>query len=276
MNFPPLHPNCRCTTIAYDLDDNLEDLKAGELEYEEWYKKYVTDRKELNKIGSDKIEKFNLPSSDNSRYSKSPRINTSNTTTFTRTPNGIKPFEITAYHADGTNNNIFVSSNVKAFTKPKDIHELDTRFTDVYRLLNVQNSEGLPKICVASVDEIATNAVAAYNAIDNTLFINERIFRLPISDFACSNHKLSTILHECIHWKDAADYRAKFGEITKQNYYTEYLPYINNKCKNAIDKLTQNGYNINSTSGYACLCFNKGMFDEAYTEYRVFKFLGDD
>lgn len=44
VNFPPLHPNCRCTTIAYDPDDNLEDLKAGELEYEEWYKKYVTDR----------------------------------------------------------------------------------------------------------------------------------------------------------------------------------------------------------------------------------------
>ena len=40
-NFPPLHPNCRCTTIAVDPDDDLEDVKSGELDYETWYQKYV-------------------------------------------------------------------------------------------------------------------------------------------------------------------------------------------------------------------------------------------
>lgn len=43
-NFPPLHPNCRCTTIAVDPDDDLEDVKSGELDYETWYQKYVGGR----------------------------------------------------------------------------------------------------------------------------------------------------------------------------------------------------------------------------------------
>ncbi len=46
VNFPPLHPNCRCTTIAFDPDDDLSDFKAGELEYEQWYAKYVEGREQ--------------------------------------------------------------------------------------------------------------------------------------------------------------------------------------------------------------------------------------
>lgn len=46
VNFPPLHPNCRCTTIAYDPDDDLEDMKSGELDYEQWYQKYVEGREQ--------------------------------------------------------------------------------------------------------------------------------------------------------------------------------------------------------------------------------------
>lgn len=44
VNFPPLHPNCRCTTVAVDPDDDLEDVKSGELDYEQWYQKYVGGR----------------------------------------------------------------------------------------------------------------------------------------------------------------------------------------------------------------------------------------
>lgn len=46
VNFPPLHPNCRCTTIAFDPDDDLSDFKAGEPEYEQWYAKYVEGREQ--------------------------------------------------------------------------------------------------------------------------------------------------------------------------------------------------------------------------------------
>ncbi len=50
VNFPPLHPNCRCTTIAFDPDDNIEGFKErlehGELNYDKWYEKYVKGRKQ--------------------------------------------------------------------------------------------------------------------------------------------------------------------------------------------------------------------------------------
>ncbi|MGN0684158.1 MAG: minor capsid protein [Oscillospiraceae bacterium] len=29
INLPPLHPNCRCTTIAFAPDDDLTDFRAG-------------------------------------------------------------------------------------------------------------------------------------------------------------------------------------------------------------------------------------------------------
>ena len=235
------------------------------LDYEEWYAKYVEGR-----------EKFYAPTLENSQFSKSPRINPENETTFTRAPNNMKPFKISAYHADGTNNNIFISSDVKEFTKPKDIHKLDKQFTDVYRLLNIQGNEDVPKICVASINEIATNAVAAYNVVDNTLFINEHIFQLPTTDFACPDNELSTILHECIHWKDAVEYRARFGEITKQNYREEYLPYINQKSKIALDNLEKKGYNIYDISAYATDRLLAGYYDEAYTEFRVNRLLGGE
>ena len=49
VNFPPLHPNCRCTTIAFDPDDDIEEFKErlehGELNYDKWYEKYVDGRK---------------------------------------------------------------------------------------------------------------------------------------------------------------------------------------------------------------------------------------
>ena len=50
VNFPPLHPNCRCTTIAFDPDDDLDDfrdrLENGELNYDKWYAKYVEGREQ--------------------------------------------------------------------------------------------------------------------------------------------------------------------------------------------------------------------------------------
>lgn len=61
VNFPPLHPNCRCTTIAFDPDDDLSDFKTGELEYEEWYAKYVEGR-EQQKLESKGGAEVDVPS----------------------------------------------------------------------------------------------------------------------------------------------------------------------------------------------------------------------
>ena len=62
VNFPPLHPNCRCTTIAFDPDDDLSDFKDrlenGELNYDKWYAKYVEGREQprLESKGGAEIE----------------------------------------------------------------------------------------------------------------------------------------------------------------------------------------------------------------------------
>ena len=61
VNFPPLHPNCRCTTIAFDPDDDLSDFKAEELEYEWWYAKYVEGR-EQPKLESKGGAEIDVPS----------------------------------------------------------------------------------------------------------------------------------------------------------------------------------------------------------------------
>ena len=63
VNFPPLHPNCRCTTIAVDPDDDLEDMKSGELDYEQWYRKYVGGRAQ-ERIGSREGAEVTVPNGE--------------------------------------------------------------------------------------------------------------------------------------------------------------------------------------------------------------------
>ncbi len=48
VNFPPIHPRCRCTTIGFDPEDEEDEKDAieeghgdGFLPYEEWYSKFV-------------------------------------------------------------------------------------------------------------------------------------------------------------------------------------------------------------------------------------------
>ena len=49
VNFPPVHPNCRCTTVGWEPEE--EELPEGEqqeeLSYEDWYDKYVAEREQL-------------------------------------------------------------------------------------------------------------------------------------------------------------------------------------------------------------------------------------
>lgn len=271
VNFPPVHPNCRCTTVGWEPEEKElpEGEQREELSYEEWYGKYVEGREEGQIT-------FSAPTDNNSQFSRSPSINREIEREFTRRPNRTEPFDISAFHVDNTSNNIFISGNVTAMTKPKDIHELDLRISESLKLLNAQGSTNIPSVCIASVDEMVNNVAAAYNAVDNVLFVNETLFRLPTEGFACPDNRLSTILHECIHWKDAADYRLEFGAITAQNYRTEYLPYLRERCRISLDRLEKKGYNIYDISPYATDRYLIGAYDETYTEYRVNKILGGE
>lgn len=111
--------------------------------------------------------------------------------------------------------------------------------------------------------------------MNNIFYVNKAYFNKTElsnfqSGFACSDNELSTPLHELIHWQDAEKYRRKYGEITDFNSYVEYL---NKKFAPKLEKLQKEGYNIFDISNYATKSIRGGRFDEAYTEYRVKKFL---
>lgn len=61
VNYPPIHPNCRCTTVEYDPDDALDWYNSGQpmpksTTYQEWYDRQVA----RNGQGSVEIERKKL------------------------------------------------------------------------------------------------------------------------------------------------------------------------------------------------------------------------
>lgn len=232
--------------------------------------KYRSDRvRTYGAIAPNKI-KVPKPAQNNSQFYKPVVVDKSDQINAQRLVNG-KPAEITLNRVTDRHNKIYLSEN--ADIKPKALHEIDTRLTAVYKLLNCEKRKTLPNICVVSHDEMG-GAPAAFNALHNALYLDE--FLLAIEEtpefraqMTCSENRLSTALHECLHWLDADDYRKSHGNITAENYASEYLPYLRSKCKKKLDILQKNGYNINEISRYASNSIAYGNYDEAYTEYRV-------
>ena len=207
----------------------------------------------------------------NSQYYKPVELDKSKAENITRRTNFGYTTEIKAFKARNTVNNIYISDKVEI--KPKFQHEIDTRLSKVYKILNTKNQNNKPLACIISSQEMNTNAPATYNAVQNILYINEKIMDIENIEedtgFACPDNKYSTLLHECIHWSDAENYRQNHGQITNENYGTEYLPKLRKQCKKSLDKLIKKGYNISSISEYAKDKFKDGQFDETYTEYRT-------
>lgn len=232
--------------------------------------KYRSDRvRTYGAIAPNKI-KVPKPAQNNSQFYKPVVVDKSDQINAQRLVNG-KPAEITLNRVTDRHNKIYLSEN--ADIKPKALHEIDTRLTDVYKLLNCEKRKTLPNICIVSHDEMG-GPPAAFNALHNALYIDEALLTVEETpefraQMACADNRLSTALHECLHWLDADDYRKTHGNITAENYASEYLPYLRAKCKKKLDKLQDNGYNIYDISGYATRSFITGQYDEVYTEYRV-------
>lgn len=58
VNYPPIHPNCRCTTVEYDPEEALDWLNSGEpmpkrTTYQEWYSRQTA----ANGQGSVEVER---------------------------------------------------------------------------------------------------------------------------------------------------------------------------------------------------------------------------
>lgn len=71
--------------------------------------------------------------------------------------------------------------------------------------------------------------------------------------------------HEMCHAKQAYDYVKNGNIITKENY-GEYIRVLNQKCKQNVDNLGVNEYNVGEISEYAKSQYYLGRFDEVEAE----------
>ena len=174
-----------------------------------------------------------------------------------------------------TQNPIYVSDGAREAAKPKQIHAVDTHFTEVTKMMGIQHHENLPDVHVLDGMEMGSSAVASYSPIKNTLNINLAVAtydkaHVPagMEYFAGYKDDRSSYLHELLHWQDAEKFRRRYGDITEQNY-SEYIDFINRDAKKKLDKLAKKGYNVNEISSYASDMLEREKYYEVYTEYRV-------
>lgn len=300
------HPRCKDSTSTYypeldDLDAPLSDYEIKELDRQrgiEEKQQYAQrqaerfdrrakysldeDNKRIAQTRADewhdrantleeKAKQFSLKTDEQKYYR--PVFKEDISKTFERKIEG-ETITIDTRKANTLCDNVYISDKVKL--KRKELHDFDMQVRKAFDMLGEVETSGKPDICIISPEEMRVNAIASYMPMQNVLNVNSAYFSTSdLSDLqenlACPQDGLSTILHELIHWQDAKNYRAKFGGI---NDYFEYCDYLNKIYAPKVEKLINNGYNIEDISEYAFECLKDKAMDEVYNEYRVSKLLG--
>lgn len=187
--------------------------------------------------------------------------------------------KITLRRVESAVNNIYISDNV--VMKPKKFHEVDKKLTEIYDMMGITNAENKPVTYLVSNVEMNGKKViaAAYNGAENVLFVNSDLAVYSKEDapdllkaFVCYTDDRSTYIHELYHWKDAEEYRQKFGAIDP-NDPSAYNKYVDDMCRKRLDKVSKKGYNVMEISKYARDNLYAENFSEVYTEYRTKKLL---
>ena len=245
----------------YSLDE--DNKRIAQTRADEWH-----DRAN---ILEEKAKQFSLKTDEQKYYR--PVFKEDISKTFERKIEG-ETITIDTRKANTLCDNVYISDKVKL--KRKELHNFDMQVRKAFDMLGEVETSGKPEICIVTPEEMRVNAIASYMPMQNVLNVNSAYFSTSdLSDLqenlACPQDGLSTILHELIHWQDAKNYRAKFGGI---NDYFEYCDYLNKIYAPKVEKLINNGYNIEGISEYAFECLKDKAMDEVYNEYRVSKLLG--
>lgn len=245
----------------YSLDE--DNKRIAQTRADEWHDRANTLE--------EKTKQFSLNTNEQKYYR--PVFEEDISKTFERKIEG-ETITIDTHKANTLCDNVYISDKVKL--KRKELHNFDMQVRKAFDMLGEVETSGKPEICIVTPEEMRVNAIASYMPMQNVLNVNSAYF--SISDLsglqenlACPQDGLSTILHELIHWQDAKNYRAKFGGI---NDYFEYCDYLNKIYAPKVEKLINNGYNIEDISEYAFECLKDKAMDEVYNEYRVSKLLG--
>lgn len=300
------HPRCKDSTSTYypeldDLDAPLSEDEIKELDRQrgiEEKQQYAQrqaerfdrraeysldeDNKRIARTRADewhdrantleeKTKQFSLNTNEQKYYR--PVFEEDISKTFERKIEG-ETITIDTHKANTLCDNVYISDKVKL--KRKELHNFDMQVRKAFDMLGEVETSGKPEICIVTPEEMRVNAIASYMPMQNVLNVNSAYFSTSdLSDLqenlACPQDGLSTILHELIHWQDAKNYRAKFGSI---NDDFEYCDYLNKIYAPKVEKLINNGYNIEDISEYAFECLKDKAMDEVYNEYRVSKLLG--
>lgn len=300
------HPRCKDSTSTYypeldDLDTPLSEDEIKELDRQrgiEEKQQYAQrqaerfdrraeysldkDNKRIAQTRADewhdrantleeKAKQFSLKTDEQKYYR--PVFKEDISKTFERKIEG-ETITIDTHKANTLCDNVYISDKVKL--KRKELHNFDMQVRKAFDMLGEVETSGKPEICIVTPEEMRVNAIASYMPMQNVLNVNSAYFSTSDlsglqENLACPQDGLSTILHELIHWQDAKNYRAKFGSI---NDYFEYCDYLNKIYAPKVEKLINNGYNIEDISEYAFECLKDKAMDEVYNEYRVSKLLG--
>lgn len=245
----------------YSLDG--DNKRIAQTRADEWYDRANTLE--------EKTKQFSLNTNEQKYYR--PVFEEDISKTFERKIEG-ETITIDTHKANTLCDNVYISDKVKL--KRKELHNFDMQVRKAFDMLGEVETSGKPEICIVTPEEMRVNAIASYMPMQNVLNVNSAYFSTSDlsglqENLACPQDRLSTILHELIHWQDAKNYRAKFGSI---NDYFEYCDYLNKIYAPKVEKLINNGYNIEDISEYAFECLKDKAMDEVYNEYRVSKLLG--
>lgn len=245
----------------YSLDE--DNKRIAQTRADEWHDRANTLE--------EKTKQFSLNTNEQKYYR--PVFEEDISKTFERKIEG-ETITIDTHKANTLCDNVYISDKVKL--KRKELHNFDMQVRKAFDMLGEVETSGKPEICIVTPEEMRVNAIASYMPMQNVLNVNSAYFSTSDlsglqENLACPQDRLSTIMHELIHWQDAKNYRAKFGGI---NDYFEYCDYLNKIYAPKVEKLINNGYNIEDISEYAFECLKDKAMDEVYNEYRVSKLLG--
>lgn len=245
----------------YSLDE--DNKRIAQTRADEWHDRANTLE--------EKTKQFSLNTNEQKYYR--PVFEEDISKTFERKIEG-ETITIDTHKANTLCDNVYISDKVKL--KRKELHNFDMQVRKAFDMLGEVETSGKPEICIVTPEEMRVNAIASYMPMQNVLNVNSAYFSTSDlsglqENLACPQDRLSTILHELIHWQDAKNYRAKFGGI---NDYFEYCDYLNKIYTPKVEKLINNGYNIEDISEYAFECLKDKAMDEVHNEYRVSKLLG--
>lgn len=268
--------NCHCIHIPVSNDDILglsyeerqqmqQDIIAAD--NSEWEKELRAKNKELAGIVEEipQIEEFEGPK-DGQAY-RDVVLDPADTTTSTRDSK-----TVIATRVSSVNNKLYVSNELTL--KRRAVHNIDTGISQAMEKLGISDAENLPKFVVVSDDEMQKNTPSVFRAAENTVYVHEKMGgkregKALQEQFAEPKKYESTYVHELIHWKDAEEYRSKFGDIQTAEDYESYKTWLQERAKEKLEKIAESGYDLSSISQYASKSLTDGDFDEAYTEYRV-------